>query len=282
VTCASNAEPLAAFMYGSAFRPANDNLLASAVVDHRIRKACKGGPLILVDRPPAGPKADLLRARCRMAEIVRLFPEPSRLKRPAPPAGMIDPESLGATFAPAPDLERRLRSTFIEEGAPLQNEDHFHLRYAEIGVLWTSIENSRHGRRVVSQAERGNPTAMGRWAKARAELQVVQWFGDIPDFILTFDASCASMCTDTQWCALVEHELSHCGVERDAFGAPKFGKSTGLPSFTLVGHDVEEFVGVVRRYGADATGVRVLVDAANAAPSVAAASISAACGSCRR
>ena len=196
---------------------------------------------------------------------------------------MLEPEAFGVlTFVPAPELATWLRSTFIDEGAPLQKEDHFHLRFAQIGVLWTSIENSRHGRRFVGQAERGDPAVMGKWAKARAELQVVQWFGDIPDFILTFDASYASSCADAQFCALVEHELSHCGVERDEFGAPKFKKSTGLPSFTLVGHDVEEFVGVVRRYGADATGVRALVDAANAIPTVGAAAISAACGSCRR
>jgi len=98
---------------------------------------------------------------------------------------MFDAENLeGPTFVPAPELESWLRSTFIEEGATLQNEDHFHLRYAEIGVRWTSIDNSRHGRRVVGQAERGDPTAMGRWAKARAELQVTEWFGEIPDFIL--------------------------------------------------------------------------------------------------
>jgi len=149
-------------------------------------------------------------------------------------------------------------------------------------VLWTSIENSRHGRRVVGQAERGDPTAMGKWAKARAELQICEWFGDMPDFILTFDASYASMCTDAQFRSLVEHELAHCGVERDVYGAPKFRKSTGLPAFTLVGHDVEEFVGVVRRYGADATGVRALVEAANATPTVAAAAIGAACGGCKR
>jgi Putative phage metallopeptidase len=172
-----------------------------------------------------------------MAEIVRLFPEPSRLKRPAPPAGMIGPENFeGPTFLPAPELESWLRSTFIDEGAPLQNDDHFHLRFAQIGVLWTSIE--KHGRRVVAQAERGAPTAMGRWAKGRAELQICGWFGDIPDFILTFDVGYAAICSDAQWCALCEHELSHCGVERDAFGAPKFRKSTGTPAFTLRGHDV--------------------------------------------
>jgi hypothetical protein len=183
---------------------------------------------------------------------------------------------------PAPELESWLRSTFIEEGAPLQNEDHSYLRYAQIGVLWTSIENSRHGRRVVGQAERGDPTAMGKWARARAELQITEWFGEIPDFILTFEARYAAICSDTQWCALCEHELSHCGVERDAYGAPKFKKSTGLPSFTLVAHDVEEFVGVVRRYGAAAAGVQAMIDAAAQGPTIATADIDFACGSCVR
>jgi hypothetical protein len=216
-----------------------------------------------------------------MAEIVRLFPEPSRLKRPAPPAAMLDPESFDApTFAPAPELETWLRSTFIEEGAPLRNDDHFHLRFAHIGVLWTLVENARHGRRVVGQAERGEPAAMGKWARARAELQIAQWFGDIPDFILTFDASYASNCSDAQWCAIVEHELSHCGVERDMYGAPKFKKSTGLPSFTLVAHDVEEFVGVVGRYGAAAAGVQAMIEAAALGPTIAAADIDFACGNC--
>ena len=102
----------------------------------------------------------------------------------------------GPTFVPAPELEGWLRSTFIDEGAPLQNDDHFHLRFAQIGVLWTSIENSRRGRRVVGQAERGDPAAVGKWARARAELQICEWFGDIPDFILTFDAGYAAICSD--------------------------------------------------------------------------------------
>jgi len=196
---------------------------------------------------------------------------------------MTDPENFeGPTFLPAPELETWMRSIFIEEGAPLQNDDHFHLRFAQIGVLWTSIENGRQGRRVVGQAERGEPAAMGKWARARAELQVAQWFGDIPDFILTFDASYASICSDAQWCSLVEHEMSHCGVERDAFGAPKFRKSTGLPAYTLRGHDVEEFVGVVLRYGAAAAGVQAMIDAAADGPTIAQADIDFACGNCAR
>lgn len=64
------------------------------------------------------------------------------------------------------------------------------------------------------------------------------------------------------------------------FGQPKFRRS-GLPAFAIKGHDVEQFVGVVRRYGADATGVREMVDAAKAAPEIANVSIAQACGTCR-
>jgi hypothetical protein len=41
-----------------------------------------------------------------MAEVIRLFPEPSPLKRPAPPAAMLDPENFETpTFVLAPELE---------------------------------------------------------------------------------------------------------------------------------------------------------------------------------
>jgi hypothetical protein len=79
--------------------------------------------------------------------------------------------------------------------------------------------------------------------------------------------------------ALVEHELYHAGHARDEYGLPKFRRD-GSPAFRLRGHDVEEFVGVVRRYGAEAAGVSALVDAAAGRPEVAAAHIAEACGNC--
>jgi len=82
------------------------------------------------------------------------------------------------------------------------------LRFAHIGVLWTSVENGRHGRRVVGQAERGDPAAMGKWARARAALQVWEWFRAIPDFILTFDASYASICSDAHGARSVSTSFS--------------------------------------------------------------------------
>jgi len=56
----------------------------------------------------------------------------------------------------------------------------------------------------------------------------------------------------------LEHELYHIVQSVDEFGAPKFNRDTGMPTLTLRGHDVEEFVGVVRRYGARACGTCIL------------------------
>lgn len=201
------------------------------------------------------------------------------MDRPQPPEGLF--ASVTGTFMPSPDLREWAYDTFIAEDAPLLNEEHAHLRYAKLGYLWTSVPNGRHGRAVVGQCEPGTPRAMGKWAKARAELQIEEWFGEVPDFIITLDASYASRCGDAEFCSLVEHELLHAGQERDIFGAPKF-RQDGRPAFTMRGHDVEEFVSIVRRYGVGAAAgdTLALVEAAQRAPEIATASISQACGTC--
>ncbi|MHC2797172.1 hypothetical protein ACVINZ_006184 [Mesorhizobium jarvisii] len=198
-------------------------------------------------------------------------------QRPLPPAELLEANEI--KFVAAVELAQWALATFIVEEASLRNDDHRHLNQANIGALWTNVPNGRAGRSIIGQAERGLPPA-GKWLRARIERQILDWFGDVPDFILTFDAHYASQCSDDEFCALVEHELYHCGQERDMFGQPKFRKS-GLPAFTIRGHDVEEFVGVVRRYGADAAGVREMVDAAKAGPEIANVSIAQACGTCR-
>jgi ribosomal protein S27AE len=111
-------------------------------------------------------------------------------------------------------------------------------------------------------------------------MQLLGWFGMAPDFVLTFDAHYCASCSDAEFMALVEHELYHCGQQRDEFGGLKFRKS-GLPVFAMRGHDVQEFVGVVRRYGADAAGVRELVEAAKKEPEVSAVRVAQVCGTCQ-
>ncbi|RIJ15967.1 hypothetical protein D1227_06355 [Henriciella mobilis] len=201
--------------------------------------------------------------------------------RPSPPESLLA-DHVTQQFVPAPDLVQWARETFIEDSATLHNPEHQHLNHALIGALWTNVPNGRHGRIILAQCETGAPRAMGKWAKARAEVQIEQWFGGIPDFILTFDAGYAATCSDVEWCALVEHELLHAAQERDAFGAPKFSKSTGRPKFAIRGHDVEEFTSIVRRYGAEPAHAQAFIDAAKKGPEIGRASIAHACGVCLR
>lgn len=212
------------------------------------------------------------------AQIIRLA---RGHKMPSPPEGFLE-NPTGPRFVASPQLEGWFRSVFIDDDGPLSNPDHAHLQHATIGALWTNVGNSRAGRRIVGQAELGDPSGtMGKWAKERARQQVEEWFGAIPDFIMTIDANHALECDEASFCALIEHELMHMAQDVDPFGAPKFRKD-GRPAFAIRGHDVEEFVGVVRRYGARAAGedLVALVEAANRGPEIAPARIAQACGTC--
>lgn len=201
--------------------------------------------------------------------------------RPQPPRELFDIETR-VSFLPALDLAEWARDTFIDDGAPLLNVDHHHLQQATFGMLWTTAPNSRQMKTVVGTAEIAKPRAMmGKWPKARAEDQLIGWFGLIPDFLLTFSAPYAEQVDDLSFCSLIEHELYHCAQELDRFGQPKFSKE-GRPYFGIRGHDAEEFVGVVRRYGvgAAAGGVRELVEAANRKPEIARVTVEGVCGTC--
>ena len=202
------------------------------------------------------------------------------MSRPYPPEAILE-DVVNDLFVPDFELRSWIIDTFISETGDLCNPDHAHLREANLGVLWTNCDNSRNMRSVIGQAELMPPMAMGKWQRARASQQVVEWFGGMPDFLLTFSAPAAAAMDDTSFCALVEHELYHCAQKLDRYGMPAFNKA-GLPVFAIRGHDVEEFVGVVSRYGAQAAGVSEMVDAANRRPSIGLASIAGACGTCLR
>lgn len=212
-------------------------------------------------------------------QVVSIF---SAGGRPYPPKDLTEPLKDGC-FVPTPDLRMWMETVFIAERGILANEEHAHLRTATLGVLWTNRPNSRQQRRIVGQAEIMPPQggSMGKWARGRLEQQITEWFGSMPDFLLTFDATYAAECDDATFCALVEHELYHCGQEHDIFGMPKFRRD-GTPAFAMRGHDVEEFVGVVRRYGAGASNAGPLAEAARKPPEIAEARIVGACGTCLR
>jgi hypothetical protein len=185
-------------------------------------------------------------------------------------------------FEPARDLADWVRSTFLEEGGDLHNPDHRHLLDAAVGFLWASEGMTAKGRRVLGLTEDVVMSGRGNaWQRGRAAQQLREWFGTEPRFLITLDATYCAQCSDAEFCALVEHELYHCGHKVDEFGEPAYDKA-GNPRLEIRGHDVEEFVGVVARYGVGDPGgyLGQMIIAAAKGPSVAPIRVAQACGTC--
>lgn len=186
-------------------------------------------------------------------------------------------ESLWLTLKPAPEVWEWIQAEILTTTGRIHNEEHAHLVDASIGFMWASSSFSKKGRSVLGQTEQLMIRA-GGWQKARQEQQMRDWFGEEPEFLITLAADYCAQCTDAEFCALVEHELYHIAQATDQYGAPKFTQE-GLPKLQMRGHDIEEFVGVVRRYGAG-EDVQQLIEAASRPPEVAKINISRACGTC--
>lgn len=195
--------------------------------------------------------------------------------RPNPPKDLL--ESVWLTLRPAPEVWEWIQREILAGTGSIHNPEHAHLVDANIGVLWASSGFGKQGRVVFGQAEQLMFRA-GGWQKARQEQQMRDWFGEVPDYLITLAADYCVQCIDAEFCALVEHELYHIAQATDEHGAPKFTQE-GLPKLQMRGHDVEEFVGVVRRYGASEE-VQQLIDAASTPPEVAKINIARACGTC--
>jgi hypothetical protein len=126
-------------------------------------------------------------------------------------------------------------------------------------------------------------TGSNAWTKGRTEQQLREWFGAVPDFVITLDANWFEReATNLARCAVIEHELHHCAQQTDEYGSPRFSRATGLPLWEIAGHDVEEFMSVVRRYGAWSPELQEMGSAIVNAPEIGAADVDGICGSCLR
>lgn len=206
--------------------------------------------------------------------------------RPFPPQELMDKadEEEAIRLEPAPDLMNWVFTNFLTIGGPLYNPEHDHI--AELlhdneeflAFAWASSACVAKKRMVLGQCEKVMFN-QGGWKKARQEQQMRDWFGYVPVYLITIDASYCDQATDRDFCALIEHELYHIGVERDEDGEALYSEMTGLPKHYLAGHDVEEFIGVTKRWGADES-VKRLVEVAKQAPFVSDVNISKCCGTC--
>ena len=199
--------------------------------------------------------------------------------RPYPPQEMFELD--GPDFVPCPELWNWIKQTFLDPDSPLFNEDHKHLidyQYPKIAVMWAAGGFEQKGRMVIGQAEKVMIN-VGGWKKRRQEVQYEQWFGTQPEYLITLDAYYGSQANDADFCALIEHELYHIGVERDEDGEVIYSDHTGLPKHYLAGHDVEVFFGEIRQHGVDSSVQRLLEIAKNA-PFASETNIAACCGNC--
>ncbi|MBO1280092.1 putative metallopeptidase, partial [Acinetobacter nosocomialis] len=156
--------------------------------------------------------------------------------RPFPPQDLLDKadEEEAIRLAPAPDLMNWVITNFLTIGGPLHNPDHDHI--AELihdneeflAFAWASSACMAKKRMVLGQCEKVMFN-QGGWKKARQEQQMRDWFGYVPVYLITIDASYCDQATDRDFCSLIEHELYHIGVERDEDGDPIISEITGLP-----------------------------------------------------
>lgn len=199
-------------------------------------------------------------------------------RRPLPPAGFL--ELREAAFIPAREVLEWLHVNILDESGAIHNPEHSHLKDADLCVLWANGGFNSKGRTVIGTAEQV-AFRCNAWQRGRQEQQMCEWFGRVPEYLITLDAQYAAHCDDASFCALVEHELYHIAHKLDQYGAPSFTKD-GLPKLGIRGHDVEEFVGVVRRYGVGDPGgaLAKLAAAARGPAQVSSAAISGACGTC--
>jgi len=204
------------------------------------------------------------------------------MKRPYPPEHLLEIDPVDPTaFESAPELKDWILETFISEDGELHNPDHVHISPWDddlFKVLWASSAFIKAEQVVLGQTEKVMFNA-GGWKKARQEKQMIDWFGCVPKYLITIDAIYASQASDADFCALIEHELYHIGAKRDEDGNYLVSASTGEYKYFLRGHDVEEFHGVVQRYGAS-DAVQKMVELANDGPTIRKANIAHACGTC--
>lgn len=135
------------------------------------------------------------------------------------------------------------------------------LRDAEVRIefLMRGHEEVRGGRVVLGSIHQ--PMVQGQ-LKDVFVWMLERLFGELPELLIVLDTEYWMDADERLREVLVYHELCHAAHAQDKFGTPRFDKE-GRPVIKLVGHDVEEFAAVVRRYGAYSPEIRDFINAAS-------------------
>lgn len=141
-------------------------------------------------------------------------------------------------------------------------EEFAHLKDGEPVVQFLLKEDPvfRQGRQVLGSVFL--PSVQGQ-LRPLFDWMLGRLFGSMPDFLVVLDKEYWEEADERLREILMYHEMCHMGQAVDKDGVPRFDMATGAPVWCLVGHDVEEFVAVVRRYGAWNTELQALIAAAS-------------------
>ncbi len=182
------------------------------------------------------------------------------------------PESMkeyGSSFVRDERMESFVHTEFACRGGTFWDPEHAHLVDASMGVLWSNARHVVKGQEKAGQMELlPDPLAEPKtWSDARKRDWLAQMYGgDWPTFQMIISGVWAWRYDDREFLGLLDHELCHASIKRDEYGAPKFNDETGEPIWSIRGHDVEQFIGTVARWGAASTGTAELVAASLVEP----------------
>jgi hypothetical protein len=139
--------------------------------------------------------------------------------------------------------------------------EHSHLLEYDppVGFLFREKRVFRNGRQVLGMCSM--PSVNGS-IRDLFDWMLAELLGCDPVFLFLFDAEFWRESGDLQREILMYHEMSHAQQKTDEGGAPRFSQHTGEPLWTIQGHDVEEFVGTVKRYGAWSPDLKRFMQAA--------------------
>ncbi|MEL6703020.1 MAG: putative metallopeptidase [Bacteroidota bacterium] len=185
-------------------------------------------------------------------------------------------------MVPDPDLSAWARDVFVTGTGLLVNRDHAHLAYATVEFLWTQSPNRVKRKNVVGRAHLGQPQGSDAWAKAMKADHLTRLFGEVPDFYITL---CAGFVherlregDEAAVFALIDHELYHCAPDTRN-GTPLFTED-GKPKWAMRPHDVEQFVGVTRRWGPQGGAEVAMHEAAQRGPTLGQPKVQGLCANC--
>ena len=156
---------------------------------------------------------------------------------------------LEPRFKPCREVGVWARRHLIDASSPIVNPEHAHLDKARILWLWASYTATAKGG-AIGEAQL-NLAQSAAYSQGRSTAMLRDWNGGIhPDFIITLSAPWFAEADEVSKCAVIDHELFHCAQKRNKDGERAFDRLSDRPQWAIRHHDLEEFVGIARRYGA--------------------------------